>query len=130
MLLKVNITTKETVLIGDVTGNPALSSMYEKLHEELKQANTYSIEQDLVVEGTGVFLEEADELEVLESFASDYAQQVVFFDNGTESDFDLALRLSPFIHNGAKVTIVSVTPRFSNHELVTHIPVPLIKESS
>lgn len=115
----------ETLLIGDIGSNLNLINLHSEVVKKLTYAYAYDNYFDLVTSAYSTH--PSDTLDALELAEADALynsiQQVIYFDTGSESEFDMGVRLAPFIHAGAKCVILTdcldSDYLIINHKLVT-----------
>lgn len=112
------IPIKDTVLLGAVEGNVILTEYYDQTVTALVSGGIYDRDQDVVMTDEDISEYEYDLIDYVKSTAPEYAEQVLFFDNGGHSDIDLALELAPYVFNGIQCVLLSTEGRETSHELI------------
>lgn len=102
----------ETLLIGSVADQEVLQTLHDLSVERLSSLGVYDSYFDTVFTGELDLEEDPDTVEIAEANAQEHINQVVFFDSGLDREFDVGVRLAPFIYLG--IPIIIITSRIDN----------------
>lgn len=97
----------ETLLIGSVADQEVLQSLHALSVERLTSLGVYDSYFDTVFTGELDLEDDSDTVEIAEAVAQEYVHQVVFFDSGLDREFDVGVRLAPFIYLGIPIIIIT-----------------------
>lgn len=114
---------KEVALLGSVETSTTLHEYYLHHVRELVLKGAYHTYTDFVFTGEFINQHKLEEEEEFESLPKNYLDKVIYFDDGIESDMDLALTLSKYILEGVHCVVYSEQERRNTHDLITIVQV-------